>query len=270
MRAEKLGITLQRFRKYSSSFHGETAGFDAEKRWRFFRFSAVGWRWPCGVENVRRISTGLSAEAVETHRNCFISPSSTRANCGSFASSRRSSTEYMTDRVCLSLGEEASDLGIGKIRQMLADVHRDCRGTRRFFAFDLDEVRDRRSVVCGDDAQISEAVVGLLSFEAAPSVPLSPTPARFLPRHRSADLDAVEQSHQLANVRAHALGAKSAASCRRSTSSRLSFGDGYLRLESGWLDNPRSVPFKRDAEAVYRARSPSAARQVKTICFRDS
>jgi hypothetical protein len=41
MRAEKLGITLQRFRKYSSSFRGETAGFVAEKRRRFSLFSAV-------------------------------------------------------------------------------------------------------------------------------------------------------------------------------------------------------------------------------------
>src|ERR1700741_5209744 len=133
MRAEKLGITLQRFRKYSSSFHRETAGFDAEKRWRNSPFSAAGWRLRCEVENVRRISTVLSAEAVESgcgvarfrgravfvcevateqpttarprnpetakphHRNCFISPSPTRANCGSFCIfSSIFSTEYIT------------------------------------------------------------------------------------------------------------------------------------------------------------------------------
>jgi len=44
MRAEKLGIALQRFRKYSSSFRGETAGFIAENRRRFSPFSAVVYR----------------------------------------------------------------------------------------------------------------------------------------------------------------------------------------------------------------------------------
>src|SRR5258706_15528691 len=97
MRAEKLGITLQRFRKYSSSFHAETVGFDAEKRWRFSLFSAVSDGVIRVIEVVRRISTDLSAEAVETHRNCFISPSTTRANCGSFCIfSSIFSTEYIT------------------------------------------------------------------------------------------------------------------------------------------------------------------------------
>jgi hypothetical protein len=68
MRAEKLGITLQRSGKYNSSFHGETAGFDAEKQWRFLLFSAVSEETTRGVVSVRRISTDLSAEAVESSR----------------------------------------------------------------------------------------------------------------------------------------------------------------------------------------------------------
>src|SRR5882672_5101296 len=97
MRAEKLGNPPQRFRKYSSSFLHETAGFDAEKRRSFSRFSAVFDDVDHEVDFVRRISTDLSAEAVETHRNCFISPSSTRANCGSFCIfSSIFSTEYIT------------------------------------------------------------------------------------------------------------------------------------------------------------------------------
>jgi hypothetical protein len=66
MRAEKLGITLQRFRKYSSSFLGETAGFGAENRWRFLPFSAAGPRPRNETGFVRRISTDLSAEGVES------------------------------------------------------------------------------------------------------------------------------------------------------------------------------------------------------------
>jgi len=65
MRAEKLGITLQRFRKYSSSFHAGTAGFTVEKRRRFSPFSAeVGRRMIDGVF-VRRIWWGVSAGAVD-------------------------------------------------------------------------------------------------------------------------------------------------------------------------------------------------------------
>src|SRR5882724_4183094 len=46
MRVEKSGNRLQRFRKYSSSCSVGTAGFDAEKRRRFRRFSTgVGRIW---------------------------------------------------------------------------------------------------------------------------------------------------------------------------------------------------------------------------------
>jgi hypothetical protein len=55
MRAEKLGIALQRFRKYSSSFRGETVGFVAEKRRRFSPFSAVVERRASEAFFVRRI-----------------------------------------------------------------------------------------------------------------------------------------------------------------------------------------------------------------------
>src|ERR1019366_8309328 len=66
MRAEKLGITLQRFRKYSSSFRFRTAGFDAEKRRRIFGFSAVvGSKWS-EVVFLRRFSAEVSAGAVES------------------------------------------------------------------------------------------------------------------------------------------------------------------------------------------------------------
>ena len=65
MRAEKLGIPLQRFRKYSSSYPFGTAGFGAEKRWRFLPFSAVIGSGVIEVVIVHRISTDLSAEAVE-------------------------------------------------------------------------------------------------------------------------------------------------------------------------------------------------------------
>src|SRR5664279_5185134 len=66
MRAEKLGITLQRFRKYSSSFRFRTAGFDAEKRRRIFGFSAVvGSKWSEAVF-LRSFSTEVSAGAVES------------------------------------------------------------------------------------------------------------------------------------------------------------------------------------------------------------
>jgi hypothetical protein len=66
MRAEKLGITLQRFRKYSSSSVVELAGFDAENRRRSRLFSAGELRWKVEAGFVHRISTDLSAEAVES------------------------------------------------------------------------------------------------------------------------------------------------------------------------------------------------------------
>jgi len=65
MRAEKLGITLQRFRKYSSSFDGETAGFTVEKRRRFCLFSAEVGRPKIEVVFVRRFWWDVSAGAVE-------------------------------------------------------------------------------------------------------------------------------------------------------------------------------------------------------------
>jgi hypothetical protein len=66
MRAEKLGITLQRFRKYSSSLGFKTAGFDAEKRRRKLGFSAViGRKW-FEVVFLRRFSMDVSAGAVES------------------------------------------------------------------------------------------------------------------------------------------------------------------------------------------------------------
>jgi len=66
MRAEKTGITLQRFRKYSSSFWFRTAGFDAEKRRRIFVFSAVvDGEWS-EVVFLRSFSTEVSAGAVES------------------------------------------------------------------------------------------------------------------------------------------------------------------------------------------------------------
>jgi len=65
MRAEKLGIALQRFRKYSSSFRSETAGFVAEKRRRFSPFSAVVERRASEAFFVRRISCDVSAGAVD-------------------------------------------------------------------------------------------------------------------------------------------------------------------------------------------------------------
>jgi hypothetical protein len=66
MRAEKLGIPLQRFRKYSSSYPFGTAGFGVEKRWRFPAFSAVIGGGMIEAAIVHRISTDLSAEAVES------------------------------------------------------------------------------------------------------------------------------------------------------------------------------------------------------------
>jgi len=66
MRAEKLGITLQRFRKYSSSFRFGTAGFDAEKRRRKIAFSAVlDGAWSEAVF-LRSFSMVVSAGAVES------------------------------------------------------------------------------------------------------------------------------------------------------------------------------------------------------------
>ena len=65
MRAEKLGIALHRFRKYSSSFRSETAGFVAEKRRRFPPFSAVVERRASEAFFVRRISWDVSAGAVD-------------------------------------------------------------------------------------------------------------------------------------------------------------------------------------------------------------
>jgi|GEM_PF-3053145 len=65
MRAEKLGIALQRFRKYSSSFRGETAGFVAEKRRRFRPFSAVFEPGANEAGFVHRIWWGVSAGAVD-------------------------------------------------------------------------------------------------------------------------------------------------------------------------------------------------------------
>jgi len=81
MRAEKLGIPLQRFRKYSSSFEFRTAGFRAEKRWRFPAFSAVGEGDAIEVVIVHRISTDLSAEAAES--GCEV------AKCGGLAGKPR-------------------------------------------------------------------------------------------------------------------------------------------------------------------------------------
>jgi hypothetical protein len=66
MRAEKLSIPLQRFRKYSSSYWFGTAGFHAEKRWGFPAFSAVIKGGVIEVIVVHRISTDLSAVAVES------------------------------------------------------------------------------------------------------------------------------------------------------------------------------------------------------------
>src|SRR4051812_47640984 len=65
MRAEKLGIALQRFRKYSSSFHAGTAGFVAEKRRRFVPFSAAIRGRRREAVFVRRISWDVSARAVD-------------------------------------------------------------------------------------------------------------------------------------------------------------------------------------------------------------
>jgi hypothetical protein len=65
MRAEKLGIALQRFRKYSSSFRGETAGFVAEKRRRFSPFSAAVERRASEAIFVRRIWWDVSAGSVD-------------------------------------------------------------------------------------------------------------------------------------------------------------------------------------------------------------
>src|SRR5260370_38862320 len=97
MRAEKLGIPLQRFRKYSSSFLDETAGFHAEKRWRFRLFSAASEHAIGEVKFVHRIFADLSARAVESHRSCFISPSTTRASWASFCIfSSRFSPEAVT------------------------------------------------------------------------------------------------------------------------------------------------------------------------------
>jgi len=66
MRAEKLGITLQRFRKYSSSFRFGTAGFDAEKRRRKFVFSAVFDDEGSEAVFLRSFSMGVSAGAAES------------------------------------------------------------------------------------------------------------------------------------------------------------------------------------------------------------
>jgi hypothetical protein len=66
MRAEKLGITLQRFRKYSSSFEFRTAGFNAEKRRRNFGFSAVVASMCSEAVFLRSFSMEVSAGAVES------------------------------------------------------------------------------------------------------------------------------------------------------------------------------------------------------------
>jgi hypothetical protein len=66
MRAEKLGITLQRFRKYSSSIGFKTAGFDAEKRRRKIAFSAVVDVKSFEVVFLRSFSMDVSAGAVES------------------------------------------------------------------------------------------------------------------------------------------------------------------------------------------------------------
>jgi hypothetical protein len=73
MRAEKLGIALQRFRKYSSSSIDEPAGFHVEKRRRLRPFSAGECRRKVEAVFVHRISTDLSAEAVESRlRGCEV------------------------------------------------------------------------------------------------------------------------------------------------------------------------------------------------------
>src|SRR5258707_15422180 len=73
MRAEKLGIALQRFRKYSSSFRGETAGFVAEKRRRFSPFSAAIGGRTCEAIFVHRISWDVSAGSVESVAQTLLS-----------------------------------------------------------------------------------------------------------------------------------------------------------------------------------------------------
>jgi len=66
MRAEKLGIPLQRFRKYSSSCEAGTAGFRAEKRRRFFVFSTVVRSRRFEAVFLRSFSADVSAGVVET------------------------------------------------------------------------------------------------------------------------------------------------------------------------------------------------------------
>jgi hypothetical protein len=72
MHAEKLGITLQRFRKYSSSFCHQTAGFGAEKRRRFFVFSAVSDDAIREAVFLRRIWVDLSAGSVDFAFSGFL------------------------------------------------------------------------------------------------------------------------------------------------------------------------------------------------------
>src|SRR5436305_14190394 len=73
MHAENPSNALQRFRKYSSSFHAGTAGFVAEKRRRFRPFSAgIGCRMDEAVF-VRRIWWDVSAGAVESVAQTLLS-----------------------------------------------------------------------------------------------------------------------------------------------------------------------------------------------------
>jgi hypothetical protein len=72
MRAEKLGIALQRFRKYNSSSRGGTAGFRAEKRWRFSVFSAAGQTFVVRGFLVRSFSIDFSAVSVEARFTGWI------------------------------------------------------------------------------------------------------------------------------------------------------------------------------------------------------
>src|SRR5438270_14077858 len=103
MRAEKLGIALQRFRKYSSSFRGETAGFIAEKRRRFAPFSAaIGGR---GIEAVfvRRIWWDVSARAVDFIETASSGLRERARTADRSASSRRSfrpTTSLSNDACC--------------------------------------------------------------------------------------------------------------------------------------------------------------------------
>src|SRR3954451_21678136 len=117
MRAEKLGIALQRFRKYSSSFHAGTAGFVAEKRRRFRPFSAAIRGRRREAVFVRRISWDVSARAVESVAQTLLSVLGSLGlnvqNVGISKEHRQECLRYISSKLLNQPVEHASELLVG-------------------------------------------------------------------------------------------------------------------------------------------------------------